>query len=158
MPSIQNLASFIMVRPLLCSWPTKGDAMRRFVLMLGWVLWAHEMAVVGDKLLDRGYTAIDSFETRQQCNTAMADYASLNAGVQRPEAGATDDERHREADGEPVSLDTRGTRVLSVWKSQVRIHHLQQPGVVGQSPPVTSTVTPVTKSASDEARKQITRA
>ena len=77
MPSIQNLASFIMVRPLLCSWPTKGDAMRRFVLMLGWVLWAHEMAVVGDKLLDRGYTAIDSFETRQQCNTAMADYASL---------------------------------------------------------------------------------
>ncbi len=66
-----------MVQPLLSSWLTKGDAMKRFVLTLGWILWAHEMAVVGDKLMDRGYTAIDSFETRQQCNTAMADYASL---------------------------------------------------------------------------------
>ena len=51
--------------------------MKRFVLTLGWVLWAHEMAVVGDKLMDRGYTAIDSFETRQQCHTAMTDYAGL---------------------------------------------------------------------------------
>ncbi|HEY7652770.1 MAG TPA: hypothetical protein VIG07_08115 [Methylomirabilota bacterium] len=51
--------------------------MTRFVLTLGWVLWAHEMAVVGDKLMDRGYTAIDSFESRQQCHAAMADYAGL---------------------------------------------------------------------------------
>ncbi len=51
--------------------------MKRFVLTLSWVLWAHEMAAVGDKLMDRGYTAIDSFETRQQCHTAMGDYASL---------------------------------------------------------------------------------
>ena len=51
--------------------------MKRFVLTLGWVLWAHEMAVVGDKLLDRGYTTIDSYETRQQCDSAMADYARL---------------------------------------------------------------------------------
>jgi len=74
---MENLACFLMVQPLLSSWPTKGDAMKRFVLMLGWVLWAHEMAVVGDKLMDRGYTAIDSFETRQQCHTAMTDYAAL---------------------------------------------------------------------------------
>ncbi len=66
-----------MVQPLLSSWPIKGDVVKRFVLTLGWVLWAHEMAVVGDKLMDRGYTAIDSFETRQQCHTAMADYAGL---------------------------------------------------------------------------------
>jgi hypothetical protein len=51
--------------------------MRRFVLMLAWVLWAHEMAVVGDKLMDRGYTAIDSFETRQKCHAALVDYAGL---------------------------------------------------------------------------------
>jgi len=74
---MENLARFQMVQPLLSSWPTKGDVMKRFVLTLGWVLWAHEMAVVGDKLMDRGYTAIDSFETRRQCHAAMADYASL---------------------------------------------------------------------------------
>jgi hypothetical protein len=51
--------------------------MRRFVLALGWVLWAHEMAMVGDKMVDRGYTAVDSFETRQQCHAALSDYASL---------------------------------------------------------------------------------
>jgi hypothetical protein len=51
--------------------------MKRYVLTLAWVLWAHEMAMVGDKLTDRGYTAIDSFETRQLCHAAMADYASL---------------------------------------------------------------------------------
>ena len=51
--------------------------MRRFVLTLGWVLWAHEMAMVGDKMVDRGYTAVDSFETRQQCHAALSDYASL---------------------------------------------------------------------------------
>ena len=51
--------------------------MRRSVLMLAWVLWAHEMAVVGDKLMDRGYTVIDSFETRQKCHVALADYAGL---------------------------------------------------------------------------------
>ena len=51
--------------------------MKRFVLTLGWVLWAHEMAVVGDRLVDRGYTVIDSFDTRQQCSAAMADYAGL---------------------------------------------------------------------------------
>ena len=43
--------------------------MKRFVLTLAWVLWAHEMAV-GDRLVDRGYTAVDSFETRQQCHAA----------------------------------------------------------------------------------------
>lgn len=51
--------------------------MKRFAVTLIWVLWAHEMAVVGDKLMDRGYTAIDSFETRQKCHVAMADYAGL---------------------------------------------------------------------------------
>jgi hypothetical protein len=51
--------------------------MRRYLLALAWVLWAHEMTMVGGKLLDRGYTAIDSFETRQQCHVAMADYAAL---------------------------------------------------------------------------------
>jgi hypothetical protein len=51
--------------------------MRRFVLALAWVLWAHEMTAVGDKMVDRGYTAVDSFETRQQCHTALADYSSL---------------------------------------------------------------------------------
>jgi len=56
--------------------------MKRYVLTLAWVLWAHEMAVVGDTLLDRGYTAIDSFETRQQCHTAMADYAGLRLARQ----------------------------------------------------------------------------
>jgi hypothetical protein len=47
------------------------------VLMLAWVLWAHELAAVGEKLVDRGYTAIDSFDTRQQCHAAMADYVGL---------------------------------------------------------------------------------
>jgi len=51
--------------------------MRRFVLALAWVLWAHEMAAMGDKMVDRGYTAVDSFETRQQCHAALSDYASL---------------------------------------------------------------------------------
>ncbi|HXA97326.1 MAG TPA: hypothetical protein VN323_17315 [Candidatus Dormibacteraeota bacterium] len=51
--------------------------MKRYVLMLAWVLWAHELAAVGEKLVDRGYTAIDSFETRQQCHAAMADYVGL---------------------------------------------------------------------------------
>ena len=51
--------------------------MKRYLLTLVWVLWAHEMAVVGDRLVDRGYTAIDSFETRQLCHAAMADYSAL---------------------------------------------------------------------------------
>jgi hypothetical protein len=32
---------------------------------------------VGDRLVDRGYTAVDSFETRQQCHAALADYSAL---------------------------------------------------------------------------------
>jgi hypothetical protein len=51
--------------------------MTRAVLTLAWVLWAHEMTMVGDKVIDRGYTAVDSFETRQQCHAALADYSSL---------------------------------------------------------------------------------
>jgi hypothetical protein len=51
--------------------------MKRYLLTLAWVLWAHEMVMVGDQLVDRGYTAIDSFETRQLCHAAMADYAAL---------------------------------------------------------------------------------
>ena len=51
--------------------------MKRQVLMLAWVLWAHELAAVGEKFVDRGYTAIDSFDTRQQCHAAMADYVGL---------------------------------------------------------------------------------
>jgi hypothetical protein len=51
--------------------------MKRFVLTLAWVLWAHEMATVGDRLVDQGYTAVDSFETRQQCHAALADYSAL---------------------------------------------------------------------------------
>lgn len=51
--------------------------MKRSVLTLAWILWAHETALVGDQLVDRGYTAIDSFETRQLCHAAMADYAGL---------------------------------------------------------------------------------
>jgi hypothetical protein len=51
--------------------------MERYLLTLAWVLWAHEMVMVGDQLVDRGYTAIDSFETRQLCHAAMADYAAL---------------------------------------------------------------------------------
>ncbi len=51
--------------------------MKRYVLTLAWILWAHELAVVGDKVVDRGYTAIDSFETRQACHAAMADWVAL---------------------------------------------------------------------------------
>ena len=51
--------------------------MKRYLLTLAWVLWAHEMVMVGDQLVNRGYTAIDSFETRQLCHAAMADYAAL---------------------------------------------------------------------------------
>jgi hypothetical protein len=51
--------------------------MKRFALTLAWILWAHEMGVVGDKVVDRGYTAIDMFETRQACHAAMADWVGL---------------------------------------------------------------------------------
>lgn len=53
--------------------------MKRYVLTLtlAWILWAHETAQVGNQLIDRGYTAIDSFETRQLCQAAMTDYAGL---------------------------------------------------------------------------------
>ena len=51
--------------------------MKRYVLTLAWILWAHEMSVIGDKVVDRGYTAIDSFETREGCHAAMADYVQL---------------------------------------------------------------------------------
>jgi hypothetical protein len=51
--------------------------MKRYVVTLAWVLWAHETAMVDGRLVDRGHTAIDSFETRQLCHAAMADYAGL---------------------------------------------------------------------------------
>ena len=51
--------------------------MKRFVLSLAWVLWAHETTMVGARLVDRGYTAVDSFETRRQCHAALADYSAL---------------------------------------------------------------------------------
>jgi hypothetical protein len=51
--------------------------MKRYVVTLAWILWAHEMAVVDGRLVDRGYTAIDSFSTRQLCHAAMADYVGL---------------------------------------------------------------------------------
>ena len=51
--------------------------MKRYMLTLAWILWAHETAQVGEQIVDRGYTAIDSFETRQLCHAAMADYAAL---------------------------------------------------------------------------------
>ena len=51
--------------------------MKRYVLTLAWILWAHEMVVVDGRLVDRGFTVIDSFETRQACHAAMADYAGL---------------------------------------------------------------------------------
>ncbi len=51
--------------------------MKRYLLTLAWILWAHETAQVGEQLIDRGYTAIDSFETRQLCHAAMTDYAGL---------------------------------------------------------------------------------
>ena len=51
--------------------------MKRYLLTLAWILWAHETAQVGEQIVDRGYTAIDSFETRQLCHAAMTDYAGL---------------------------------------------------------------------------------
>ena len=66
-----------MVPSLLYPGATKGDFMKRLVVTLAWVLWAHELAQVGDRLVDRGYTAVDSFETRQQCHAALADYSAL---------------------------------------------------------------------------------
>ncbi len=55
--------------------------MKRYALTLAWILWAHETAQVGDQLIDRGYTAIDSFETRQLCHAAMTDYAGLKGAA-----------------------------------------------------------------------------
>jgi hypothetical protein len=69
-----------MVQPLLSLEGTKrqgDDPMKRYMLTLAWILWAHETAQVGEQIVDRGYTAIDSFETRQLCHAAMADYAGL---------------------------------------------------------------------------------
>ena len=51
--------------------------MKRYVVTLAWILWAHETAIVDGQLVDRGFTAIDSFETRQLCHSAMADYTGL---------------------------------------------------------------------------------
>ena len=51
--------------------------MKRYMVILAWVLWAHETAQVGERIVDRGYTAIDSFETRHLCYAAMTDYAAL---------------------------------------------------------------------------------
>ena len=51
--------------------------MKRFVLSLAWVLWAHETTMVGERLVDRGYPAVDSFEPRRQCHAALADYSAL---------------------------------------------------------------------------------
>lgn len=51
--------------------------MKRYVVTLAWILWAHETAMVDGQLVDRGFTAIDSFETRPLCHAAMADYAGL---------------------------------------------------------------------------------
>ena len=53
--------------------------MTRYVLTLTltWILWAHETAMVDGRLVDRGFTLIDSFESRQLCHAAMADYAGL---------------------------------------------------------------------------------
>lgn len=69
-----------MVRPLLSvrgTNDTEDDPMKRYMLTLAWILWAHETAQVGEQVVDRGYTAIDSFETRQLCHAAMTDYAGL---------------------------------------------------------------------------------
>ena len=69
-----------MVRPLLSlsGINDRGDdPMKRYMLTLAWILWAHETAQVGEQVVDRGYTAIDSFETRQLCHAAMTDYAGL---------------------------------------------------------------------------------
>jgi hypothetical protein len=51
--------------------------LKHHVVTLAWILWAHETALVDGQLVDRGFTAIDSFETRQLCHAAMADYAGL---------------------------------------------------------------------------------
>jgi len=51
--------------------------MKRYIVTLAWILWAHETAQVGDQLIDRGHTAIDSFATRQLCHAAMTDYTGL---------------------------------------------------------------------------------
>ena len=51
--------------------------MMRYVLTLAWILWAHELAMVDGQIVDRGYTVIDKFETRQLCHAAMADYAAI---------------------------------------------------------------------------------
>jgi hypothetical protein len=51
--------------------------MKRYVPMLVWILWAHETAMVNGQMVDRGLTVIDTFETRQLCHAAMADYAGL---------------------------------------------------------------------------------
>lgn len=51
--------------------------MKRYVVTLAWILWAHETGMVEGRLVDRGFTAIDSFETRHLCHAAMADYAGL---------------------------------------------------------------------------------
>ena len=56
--------------------------MKRYVLTLAWILWAHETVMVGDQVVDRGRTAIDSFESRQLCHAAMADYAGLKLARQ----------------------------------------------------------------------------
>jgi hypothetical protein len=69
-----------MVQPLLSleGINDRGDdPMKRYMLTLAWILWAHETAQVGEQIVDRGYTAIDSFETRQLCHAAMTDYAAL---------------------------------------------------------------------------------
>ena len=69
-----------MVRPLLSQRGINDRGtipMKRYMLTLAWILWAHETAQVGEQLIDRGYTAIDSFETRQLCHAAMTDYAGL---------------------------------------------------------------------------------
>jgi hypothetical protein len=68
-----------MVRGLLFQRPPIEEAtrMKRYVVTLAWILWAHETAMVNGQIVDRGLTAIDSFETRQLCHAAMADYAGL---------------------------------------------------------------------------------
>ena len=69
-----------MVRPLLSLGGINDRGtipMTRYMLTVAWTLWAHETAQVGEQFVDRGYTAIDSFETRQLCHAAMTDYAGL---------------------------------------------------------------------------------
>ena len=69
-----------MVQPLLSLGGTNDRGtipMKRYVLTLAWILWAHETTQVGEQIIYRGYTAIDSFETRHLCHAAMTDYAGL---------------------------------------------------------------------------------